>query len=195
MLFILSLLAGCASVVGAADFITTLNGNPDLSNLTYYLNLFPDFRDKLNSSSNITILAPSNEAFQKTLANPSSQLADAKVSGFIDTVLSYHIVNGTLSSSSISNEPQFLPTWLTDKDWTMLTGGQVVEAVTNNGKPSFISGLKQAAAITQGVGFAYQYFKESVLKTIRMSNSMGAICMSLTMFSRFHIILQSRSEH
>lgn len=148
---ILSLLVGCASVASAADFISTLTSNSDLSNLTYYLNLFPDFRDKLNSSSNITILAPSNEAFQKTLADPASQLADAKVNGFIDTVLSYHIVNGTLSSSSISSEPQFLPTWLTDKKWTMLSGGQVVEAVMNNGQASFISGLKKSATITKGV--------------------------------------------
>lgn len=148
---ILSLLVGCAGAVSAADFISTLHGNSDLSNLTYYLNLFPDFLNQINNSSNITILAPSNEAFQKTLADPASQLSDAKVNGFIDDVLSYHVVNGTLSSSSISSEPQFLPTWLTNKEWTMLSGGQVVEAVMNNGRASFISGIKDAASISQAV--------------------------------------------
>ncbi|KAL9114340.1 MAG: hypothetical protein Q9227_001762 [Pyrenula ochraceoflavens] len=147
MLSLLTLLTGCASLVAGADFISTLKGTSDLSNLTYYLDLFPSFLDTLNSTDNITILAPSNEAFQNTLKDQNSQFADARVVGYVDTVLSYHIVNGTWASSSISSTPQFLSTWLTDHDWTIVTGGQVVEAVTVNDQPQFISGFGKAATV------------------------------------------------
>ena len=158
MLSLLALLTGCASLAAGADFISTVKGNSDLSNLTYYLDLFPDFLNTLNSTDNITLLAPSNEAFQSTLADQNSQFADARIVGYVDTVLSYHIVNGTWASSSISSTPQFLSTWLTDHNWTIMSGGQVVEAVTENGKPQFMSGFSKPSTIKTSVSHSNYWY-------------------------------------
>lgn len=60
------------------SLLTALEDDPQLSNLTTYLSLFPDLLSYLEGLSNATILAPNNDAF--VLARSS----DAGVPGTLE---------------------------------------------------------------------------------------------------------------
>jgi uncharacterized surface protein with fasciclin (FAS1) repeats len=149
----LSVLAA-ASLVAAQDNGTsqdlnaTLSSQPTLSNLTSFLNLNPQLIELLNSASNLTVLAPSDEAFT-ALTNSSAGGALATDPGLVSALLQYHILNGTFTSQSITNESTFIPTYLTNSSYTNVTGGQVVEALLIGNDTVFYSGLLQNATVTQ----------------------------------------------
>lgn len=63
---------GLASLAAGAsaqmmNLTALLSSTPQLSNLTSYVSLFPNLLDQLGKASNITILAPNNDAFAKFL--------------------------------------------------------------------------------------------------------------------------------
>ncbi|KAL9616487.1 MAG: hypothetical protein Q9160_008655 [Pyrenula sp. 1 TL-2023] len=146
-MLLLFTLATFASLVTGANFSFTVAQNPDLKDLNYYLGLIPDFASKIDAARNVTIFAPSNNAIEKALADPGSQFAEGKVFGFMDVVLSYHVLNGTWPSSSFGNSPAFIETWMTDKTWTSVSGGQVVEAYRQNGPVTIVSGEKNQTTV------------------------------------------------
>lgn len=128
----------------------TLSGNDQLSNLTSFLALQPQLLDTLSNAQNITILAPSNNAFSAFLnSSAGSQLADDP--GLVAALLSYHVLNGTYTSSMISNTSTFVPTLLTNESYANVTGGQVVEAIMIGNETVFYSGLLQNATVSQAV--------------------------------------------
>ena len=134
------------------NFTSVLSGNPNLSNLTQYLGFYPQIVSTLASSTNITFLAPSNEAFTKLLAGPSGQaLNDASL---VEALLSYHILNGTYKSTDFDTKPTFVSTFLIDSNYTYVPGGQVVEALTTSDGTIFASGLLQLSTATKTVGKA-----------------------------------------
>jgi hypothetical protein len=65
--------------------------------------------------------------------------------------LQYHVLNGSILSSAITNQSQFVPTLLTNQLFTNVTGGQVVEAVASGGNVTFFSGLLANSTVTQAV--------------------------------------------
>ncbi|KAK7717853.1 hypothetical protein SLS57_006229 [Botryosphaeria dothidea] len=130
------------------DLNATLTNTPELSNLTTYLGMFPDVLTTLASASNITILAPSNEAFGKLLNSPvGSQLATNP--GLIQSVLTYHVLNGTYSSDQITDDVAFIPTLLQDPLYTNVTGGQRVGVEKEDNNVVFYSGLLANSTVTQ----------------------------------------------
>ncbi|KAL9115182.1 MAG: hypothetical protein Q9227_000976 [Pyrenula ochraceoflavens] len=143
------LLASFASLVVGASLQSTVDNNPDLKSLSYYLNLYPDLLSRLNSAQNITFLAPSNDAIQSALGDQKSQYSQAKIYGWIDQIIEYHTLNGSLPSSHIIEAAHFKKSWLNDSTWTSVSGGQVVGYVLQNNTPVFQSGVKTVTNIKQ----------------------------------------------
>jgi uncharacterized surface protein with fasciclin (FAS1) repeats len=148
----LATLAGFAVAQDTQNLNATLSGNEQLSNLTTFLGLAPDLLQALSNATNITILAPSNEAFAN-FAN-SSLAADVTADpGLLAAVLQYHVLNGTYTASQITNQSAFLPTMLQNSSYANVTGGQVVEAVMIGNETVFYSGLLQNATVTSAVSY------------------------------------------
>ncbi|KAK5077454.1 hypothetical protein LTR70_010287 [Exophiala xenobiotica] len=119
--------------------------NPELSTLASTVQLFPDLVSQLSSASNVTILAPNNDAFTELFAAGTVQPNDTSL---IQAVLSYHVLDGVYRSTDIYETPSFVPTLLTDELYTNVTGGQVVEALSVDGSVFFISGLRENSTVT-----------------------------------------------
>lgn len=96
----------------------------------------PTLNESLSTARNITILAPSNEAFS-TFLNASSAAPSTDV---VAALLSYHVLNGTYPSSSVTNTSTIIPTLLNNSTYTNVTGGQVVSAITNGSDVVITSG-------------------------------------------------------
>ena len=63
-------------------------------------------------------------------------------------LIQYHISHDTHPSAIFGLEPLFPATLLTNASYTNVTGGQVVELTTINGKPTIVSGIKAESSIT-----------------------------------------------
>ncbi|OCL01494.1 Fasciclin-domain-containing protein [Glonium stellatum] len=141
------------TLVGAASAQTqnlnaTLAGNNNTSGLAAFLGQYSSLLQSLNSLSNITVLAPSNQALTAAL-NSSVGQALSKDPNAVQALFQYHVLNGTHFASSITNISSFIPSLLTDQSYTNVTGGQVVEAVKIGNQTAFFSGLLQNATISQ----------------------------------------------
>lgn len=69
---LLAAFAGVCSVQ-AQSIVDILNNTPELSTLKSLVTMFPDLVDTLSSAREITVVAPSNDAFQKFLSeNPGA---------------------------------------------------------------------------------------------------------------------------
>jgi len=93
----------------------------------------------LASAKDITLLAPSNQAFAKFIAEPANQKAASDPSMLMG-VLQYHVLGSTVPASGFTTSMQFIPTMLgamSSNSSTMkasmnmsmmsdVTGGQVV---------------------------------------------------------------------
>jgi uncharacterized surface protein with fasciclin (FAS1) repeats len=109
-------LAGQAFSQNTPSLTQALNSSADLSMLNTVLGLVPQIAQILGGAQNITILAPSNAAFAKVdnvtlstlTANPDMLAA----------LLQYHVLNGTVYGSQITNTSAFVPTLLTNTSYT-----------------------------------------------------------------------------
>jgi uncharacterized surface protein with fasciclin (FAS1) repeats len=102
----------------------------------------------LNSLTDITILAPNNDALKTFLGNTSvSDISPQQ----IGAILSYHVLNGTYYSDNVTDTPSFLPTLLNATEFTNVTGGQVVEAIKTDNNVTFLSGFRKQSNVTQAV--------------------------------------------
>ena len=127
----------------------TLSGNEDLSSLRTFLSSDPTLLQTLSQARNVTILAPSNEAFERAAELPAFA-ALATNPEFLASVLLYHILNGTVRADDITNTSTFVPTYLTNNfTASNVTEGQVVEAVRQGKETSFYSGLLSRANVTE----------------------------------------------
>lgn len=110
-------------------------------NLTTFKNTlqsdYPDLLSRLNaqtSSSPITILAPSNNAFAKTtyypVLGPAFNNHDLVA---IQNILNYHVLNGSHTSKDLITQFQYFPTWLNNATFSNVTLGQRVGGVMQGG--------------------------------------------------------------
>lgn len=122
--------------------LEALGSVSSLSNLTTYLQLFPSFLSTAEGLSNITLLAPNNDAFE--LAINSDQGAPS-TNDLVSAIFSYHVLNGTYSN--FSTNATFIPTALLPGAYANVTGGQRVEAIgatdQDTSSATFYSGLLQ----------------------------------------------------
>ncbi|KAM3066312.1 hypothetical protein ACMFMG_003177 [Clarireedia jacksonii] len=138
-LFVLGALASLSSAQSLQSVLST--NNSTLSTLTSLLTARPGLLATLGNSSNITVLAPTNDAFSKL---NTTGLSDDDITA----VLTYHVLNGTYPSSVFKNTSQFLPSLLTNSTFTSLTGGQVVDARLADSKATIFTGLAQESEVT-----------------------------------------------
>ncbi|KAJ4322800.1 hypothetical protein N0V94_002180 [Neodidymelliopsis sp. IMI 364377] len=154
MLSKLSLLAFAGAVLAqsngtAPSLAEALNSSTQLTSLSGVLALpgLAQLVESLSSAQNVTILAPSNEAFA-SVGNETLQALTAN-DGLLTALLQYHVLNGTFLSTAITNQSTFVPTLLNNELFTNVTGGQVVEAVTSGGNVTFFSGLLSNSSVSQ----------------------------------------------
>ena len=70
-------------------------------------------------------------------------------------LLEYHIANGTHPSATFGLEPLFVPTLLTDPNYTNVTGGQVVEFASMNSQPTVVSGVRAQSHVIEPVRLSF----------------------------------------
>lgn len=142
-------LATAASAQQMMDLAAALGSIPELSNLTNTVSAFPELVSGLSMTPNLTLLAPSNEAFAELLqSDMASALQDPAM---ITALLQYHVLNGTYYAANVTETPLFLPTALMNMTYENVTGGQVVEAVMSQNQVVFYSGLRMNSTVTQAV--------------------------------------------
>jgi uncharacterized surface protein with fasciclin (FAS1) repeats len=144
------------------DLAAALNSSGQLSTLKGVIPA--GVLQSLNGLSNITILAPSNDAFAKIDNQTLSGLATNE--GLLTAVLQYHVLNGTYPASAITNSSVFVPTALTNKLFTNVTEGQVVEAKINDGNVTFYSGLLSNSTVTTAVSSSHPSYSDTKFPSI-----------------------------
>lgn len=133
------------------DLATALSGTDELSTLQ---GLVPQsLLETLGGAQNITILAPSNSAFEKINAETLESLTSNE--GMLAALLQYHVLNGSYLASAIPDDGVFVPSLLTDEMYTNVTGGQVVKAESEDDSVVFYSGLMNNATVTTAVCISY----------------------------------------
>lgn len=166
-----------------AQSITDLIGQtPSLSTLGSLVAQSPMIASALSNATNITILAPTNDAFSTFLAQPGVNASISADPGLVTAVLSYHVLQGTIRSTDIPTTPAFPKTLLQNATYTNVTGGQVVKAQSVDGGVVFTSGLLQMSHVsTADVAFngGVVHIIDSVL-TLPQSPSNTAIGANLT---------------
>ena len=156
-MFVKSLLAAAAAASVASaqggnsstPTLTDLIGQTSsLSQLGTLLKGFPDLAKTLAATPNITILAPNNAAIAEFKS--SGMLASASQEE-IEAALSYHVLQGIIPSSMITEFPTFAPTSLNSTTYTNVTGGQVVEVLLDDDDVIIYSGLKAQSTVVTPV--------------------------------------------
>lgn len=147
----LSLLASMPSIIVAQNLTQLLSNTTQLSSLNTLLSSYPEVVSSLSNVTNVTILAPSNNALSNlTNSRELESLASASRQYVVD-LLSYHILQGEHYVSNISETPEFIPTYLNDSAVTNVSGGQVVEAIKQGNDTYFFSGLFSNSSVAQAV--------------------------------------------
>jgi uncharacterized surface protein with fasciclin (FAS1) repeats len=95
-------LGACATTPAPTTIADTAAANPQLSTLNKLINE-AGLADTLRGPGPYTVFAPTDDAF-KAVA-PATLEALAKDKNRLKTVLSYHVVPGTLTSSDVKNGP------------------------------------------------------------------------------------------
>ncbi|KAJ2897900.1 beta-Ig-H3/fasciclin [Zalerion maritima] len=137
-------------LVSAATITEVLQQNQDtLSTLTNLLGTVPDLVDTLSAANNITIFAPSNDAFSKLVEqNPTEAEAEETNTELLTMLLAYHVINGTFNSTDFGATPVFARTLLEGEPFANVTGGgQNLGLMLSNNAATVISGLKQTSMV------------------------------------------------
>ncbi|KAI4287366.1 MAG: hypothetical protein L6R35_003376 [Caloplaca aegaea] len=138
------------------DLTQLLQSNTNLSEFTTLLTSYGDIYANLSFQSQVTILAPNNDAFNKIPYSSLGPAFEANQSQIVRSVLQYHILPGLHPSGSYNGTFSFDKTWLQDTSYTNVTGGQVVGGVQQAGDVNiFTSGMgTRSTLITANLRFA-----------------------------------------
>lgn len=133
-------------LVLAQNILSVLSTHDELSTLNFHLNASKNLSSLLSSANNFTFLAPSNAAFDAQFGQSTGNVSEED----IEAILAYHFLKGGFPTLSFSSQPNFAHTHLENGNLANVTGGQVVEMVTDSsGLPQFVSGNKTATTIAQ----------------------------------------------
>jgi uncharacterized surface protein with fasciclin (FAS1) repeats len=144
----------------AQGLLGILQADPDLSTLVEVIGIVPGLASSLNSSSNITILAPTNEAFETLLNAPrnAENLAiDERIANATNILLDYHVIRGQYPSSAFEETPTFVSTLFTDQltyfgnARTNVTGGQHLGLYAADGAARVLCGDLQYVEVVEAV--------------------------------------------
>jgi uncharacterized surface protein with fasciclin (FAS1) repeats len=126
--------------------------NNTLSTLTSVLGNYPALVNQLASAKDITVVAPSNDAFKAFLASKAGKAATTED---VEAVLTYHVLPAVYPSSAVTKEAQFLPTLLTNAAYSSVTGGQRLKAVAVGHNVYLTGGSKVASKVETAVSRNY----------------------------------------
>jgi len=136
------------SSVQSQALLSVLQQHVELSTFNHYVDSSSTLTELLSSANNVTLLAPSNTAFQTLLSSQSPALSSDQ----IEALLSYHILHGVFPTVSLSTKPQFASSLLTNSSYANITSGQSVELrSTINGDPQIVSGNKSISGFSTKV--------------------------------------------
>ncbi|KAK7715322.1 hypothetical protein SLS64_004021 [Diaporthe eres] len=168
--------AGVAAAEPLANVLAANNNT--LSTLNSILAGMPQFTQALTMQSNVTILAPSNDAFEQALKAMPNLTNDMNM---VTALLQYHIIVGAMMSTAFTETPQFVSTYM-GMPFAMVTGNQKLELVKMDNMAMIFSGFKQMSTVTKAdITFdgGVVHVIDKVL-TIPMSPSVTAVDMGLT---------------
>jgi hypothetical protein len=151
------LMAG--SCLGQGDIAALLKSQPDLSTLLELVGLVDGLADKLASSSNITIFAPTNQAFAEVPRDvPEGEAIEFRNNTIaIGALLANHVFKGVYPSNVITDVPTFAQTLLDisyidyRQPFSNFTGGAYNELVKNGDDVCVISGEQTISTVTEAV--------------------------------------------
>jgi uncharacterized surface protein with fasciclin (FAS1) repeats len=116
-----------------------LGEHEELSAFREMISEFPNLLSDLDTDGDVTILAPSDNAF--------SEYSGAIESAFVSNetisprqLLNYHILNGRYHTDEIPARGAFYPTFLTDAQYSTVRHGQVVYGKPSHPKADQVSG-------------------------------------------------------
>lgn len=156
-LWSLVLIAGSCAAQG--DLAALLASQDDLSTLLELVSLVDGLAETLSSASNITIVAPTNQAF----ANAPRDIPEGAAIEFrndtvaIGALLSNHVFKGVYPSHVVTNVPTFAQTLLDDsfitaqQPFSNFTGGAYNGIVKNGNDVCILSGEQTVSTVTQAV--------------------------------------------
>lgn len=137
---------------GTKDLTQLLQSNKNLSEFTTLLTSYGDIYANLSFQSQVTILAPNNDAFNKIPYSSLGPAFEANQSQIVRSVLQYHILPGLHPSGSYNGSFSFDRTWLQNTSYTNVTGGQVVGGVQQSGAVNiFTTGLGSRSTLVSPV--------------------------------------------
>jgi uncharacterized surface protein with fasciclin (FAS1) repeats len=147
------------SCLAQGDIVALLKSQPDLSTLLELVGLVDGLADKLATSSNITIVAPTNDAFAAVPRDvPEGEAIEYKNDTIaIGALLSNHVFKGVYPSDVITDTPTFAQTLLDisfinyRQPFSNFTGGQYNELIKNGDDVCIISGEQTISTVTQAV--------------------------------------------
>ncbi|KAL8824365.1 MAG: hypothetical protein Q9191_005103 [Dirinaria sp. TL-2023a] len=135
----------------AVDLTELLNAQKNLSEFTTLITTqYGEIYANLSFQKEVTILAPSNDAFGKIPYSTLGPAFERNQSDIVRSVLEYHILPGLHRANSYNGSFSFTPSWLSNKTFANVTGGQVVGGVQQSGNVNiFTSGLGSRSTLTQ----------------------------------------------
>lgn len=140
------------------DLAGLLQTQPDLSTLLDLVTL-TDLNDTLSTMSNITIMAPTNSAFEALLQMniPESEAVRNRNVTTVAALLRNHVWRGLYPSSVVSDIPTFVQSFVTPEErndvqpFTSITGGQYNGIVKNGDGVTLISGELSLSEVVMAV--------------------------------------------
>lgn len=150
MHFSLLSLAALASAAAAQTVVEALEANPDLSTLLALAGNYPTLVSTLESLKDVTLLAPTNDAFTEWASTTSGKLISTSDDA-VQALLTYHVLGAKVPASAFTTTPAFVPTLLNNPAYTNVTGGQVVEGKLNGTTIEITSGALQVSKVVKGV--------------------------------------------
>ncbi|KAF4978478.1 hypothetical protein FZEAL_5164 [Fusarium zealandicum] len=154
---LLTLATLATTVVAQLDLATLISSQDDLSTLASLLALVPEIAETLASASNITIFAPTNDAFDSVPRDiPEGEAIEyANDSIAIGALLSNHVFQGYYPAKAATNVPLFVQSLLDGsfvnarQPFGNFTGGQYNGIVRDGDDVVVISGEETLSYVTE----------------------------------------------
>lgn len=135
-----------------SSFEEIVNRHRNLTRFQSFLETYPDLYAALSIIPGLTVLAPSDEAFDRLVFSPLSSIFEVNDTVAIRNVLSYHTLNGTYPKNAFNGSLSFASTLLDDATVENVEGGQKIGGVQQaGGDLVFLSGLGSRSSVKRAV--------------------------------------------
>ncbi len=160
---VLAILTGITLAQSPPSLTKLLADNKNLTKFNSLIQEYGDIYATLSFSRDITILAPSNDAFDKIPYSSLGSVFADNQTDIIRSVLDLHVLNGTHPSESLNSTAKFFSTWLNDPKNSNVTGGQTIQMVKQSEKDIVaVSGLGSRSSVSTTVGQAFKLLTQDI---------------------------------